>query len=145
MRPRGVEYQRFIHLVDRFRGRRLGPGAAMLAVSPFRVADIATNAILLRAERDLLALADAFGNRGRAPGDRRPHRRARRRAIAGLWSPERGLFTSRDLVDGAALDVGTSAGFLPLYARATTPEQAAALAATLDAWAARVALPRALD
>lgn len=136
MRPRGVEYQRFIHLVDRFRGAGWDP-ASMLAISPFRVADIATNAILLRAERDLLALADAFGQ----PGERQEiaaRIAAAEAAIATLWSPERGLFTSRDLVDGAALDVGTSAGFLPLYARATTPEQAAALAATLDTWAARV-------
>ena len=63
MRPRGEEYQRFIHLVDRVPRCRLGP-ARMLAASPFRVADVGTNAILLRAEQDLLALAGRFGIRG---------------------------------------------------------------------------------
>ncbi len=61
MRPRGEEYQRFIHLVDRFRDAGWD-AARMLSVSPFRVADIGTNAILLRAEHDLLALAGRFGN-----------------------------------------------------------------------------------
>lgn len=61
MRPRGEEYQRFIHLVDCFRD--VGwDDARMVRVSPFRVADIATNAILLRAERDLLVLAGRFGS-----------------------------------------------------------------------------------
>ena len=43
MRPRGEEYQRFIHLVDAFRAVAWDP-ARMLDVSPFRVADIGTNA-----------------------------------------------------------------------------------------------------
>ena len=64
MRPRAEEYQRFIHLVDVFRDAGWQPGK-MLAASPFRVADIATNSILLRAERDLLGLARRFGG----PGD----------------------------------------------------------------------------
>jgi len=33
----------------------------MLATSPFRVADVGTNAILLRAEKDLLALISHTG------------------------------------------------------------------------------------
>ena len=70
MRPRGEEYQRFIHLVDLFRDAGLGADR-MLAASPFRVADIGTNAILLRAEQDLLALAARFGDGRRTGGDRR--------------------------------------------------------------------------
>jgi hypothetical protein len=50
MRPRIEDYQRFIHLVDCFRDAGWDP-ARMMAAAPFRVADIATNAILLRAER----------------------------------------------------------------------------------------------
>ncbi len=65
MRPRAEEYQRFIHLVDLFRDAGWQPDK-MLAASPFRVADIATNAILLRAERDLLVLARRFGGPGEA-------------------------------------------------------------------------------
>ncbi len=62
MRPRAEDYQRFIHLVDLFRDCAWEPGR-MLAASPFRVADVGTNAILLRAERDLHALAVRFGSR----------------------------------------------------------------------------------
>ena len=49
--PRGEEYQRFIHLVDVFRDAGWQPARMLCGVSPFRVADIGTNAILLRAER----------------------------------------------------------------------------------------------
>ena len=133
MRPRGIEYQRFIHLVDTFRAAGWQP-ARLLAASPFRVPDIGTNAILLRAERDLLALAHEFGSAADTDGIAARIATAET-AIAGLWNPARGLFTSRDLVYGTAIDVATSAGFLPLYAHAATDEQAAAMAATLRRWA----------
>ena len=55
MRPREEDYLRFIHLVDLFRDTEWEP-ARMMAASPFRVVDVGTNAILLRALRDLLAL-----------------------------------------------------------------------------------------
>jgi glycogen debranching enzyme len=133
MRPRDDEYRRFIHLVDLFRETGWNP-ARQYAASPFRVADVATNAVLLRAERDLLALAARFGT----PADSqeigaRIERRAR--AIGGLWDAARGLFLARDLVGDAPIRVSTSAGFLPLYAAATTPEQTASLAETYAHWA----------
>ncbi len=132
MRPRGEEYQRFIHLVDCFRDMGWQAGQ-MLAGSPFKVADIATNAILLRAERDLSALSERFGS----AHDRSEigHRIARLHAgIGRLWNSELGLFNSYDLVADAPISAGTSAGFLPLFAHATTPEQAEAMAATLAKW-----------
>jgi len=73
MRPREEEYLRFIHLVDLFRETEWEP-ARMMAASPFRVIDVGTNAILLRAERDLLALAGRFGTGGRSRRDCRAHR-----------------------------------------------------------------------
>jgi glycogen debranching enzyme len=136
MRPRGEEYQRFIYLVDAFRAAGW-QAERMLAVSPFRVADIATNAILLRAERDLLEVAERFGSaaeRGEIAA-----RIARLHAgISRLWDGRRGLFTSFDLVAGAPIPVATSAGFLPLYARAASADQARVMAETLSAWADRV-------
>ena len=116
MRPRAEEYQRFIHLVDLFRGVGWQP-ERMLAATPFKVADIATNAILLRAERDLLALAHGsapageaaeIADAGRADGD------ARSRAV----ERAHGLFLSLDQIVGAAIEVATSAGLLPLFAGA---------------------------
>ncbi len=136
MRPRAEDYQRFIHLVDTFRSVDWRPGR-MLAASPFRVADIGTNAILLRAERDLLTLARRFGTPSHqaeiATRVARMHS-----AIGRLWDAERGLFISFDLIGDAPARVGTSAGFLPLFAGAASDAQTTALAATLERWAARV-------
>jgi glycogen debranching enzyme len=136
MRPRGEEYQRFIHLVDLFRDCGWDP-ARMLAAAPLRVADIGTNAILLRAEHDLLALAGRFGTAAeRAEIETRIARK--HAAVHALWDAALGLFVSHDLVADAPIAVGTSAGFLPLFAHAATSSQAAALAGTLARWAERV-------
>jgi glycogen debranching enzyme len=136
MRPRGEDYQRFIHLIETFRGVGWRPDR-MLAVSPFRVADIGTNAILLRAERDLLALAQRFGSAAEraAIATRIEHLEI---GIGRLWDAARGVFTSFDLIAGAPIGVATSAGFLPLYAHLATPGQARAMAATLAAWGRNV-------
>jgi hypothetical protein len=135
MRPRGEEYQRFIHLVDLFRDAGWDPGR-MLAASPFRVADVATNAILLRAEHDLLALACRFGTVSERAeiGDRIARLDA---ALERLFRADHGLYASMDLTTHTIIPIGTSAGFLPLFAghgrgRVTT------LAATLRRWSSRV-------
>ncbi|WP_293799972.1 trehalase family glycosidase [uncultured Bosea sp.] len=132
-RPRGIEYQRFIHLVDLF--RETGWNARrMLETSPFKVADVGTNAILLRAERDLLALAEQFGN-----ADEREMitaRIARKEIVlAGLWDGTLGHYLSRDLIGGNLIPVRTSAGFLPVFAG--LHEHVRVLAGRLEGWRAR--------
>jgi glycogen debranching enzyme len=136
MRPRAEEYQRFIHLVDLFRDVGWQP-EKMLAVSPFRVADIATNSILLRAERDLLALAERFGQAGHT-AEISARAEQMRSAIGGLWSTRLGLFQSLDLIDRTPIDVAISAGLLPLYAGAADASCTRAIAATLQRWAGQV-------
>jgi glycogen debranching enzyme len=134
-RPRDLDYQRFIHLVDLYRGERWDSDR-MWRVSPFRVADVGTNAILLRAEEDLLALAKRFGSVSeRAEIDERIARL--RHAIDGLWHGKLGLFTSRDLIAGTPIEAGTSAGLLPLWGGIGTAAQIEALVGTLRRWAAR--------
>ena len=59
-------------------------------------------------------------------------------AIAALWNPSQALFGSRDLIANEMIGVGTSAGFLPLFADAASAEQAITLAGTLTAWADHV-------
>jgi glycogen debranching enzyme len=135
MRPRGEEYQRFIHLVDVYRDAGWDP-ARMLAASPFRVADVATNAILLRAEQDLLAMAGRFGtDTERAEIEERVARL--HTALERLWHDGLGLYASMDLMTHEIISVGTSGGFLPLFA-GHARDRAATLAATLARWAARV-------
>jgi glycogen debranching enzyme len=132
-RPRGEEYQRFIHLVDTFRAAGWDP-ARMYAVSPFRVADIGTNAILLRAERDLLALAARFGTPADAAtiGARIAQREA---ALPRLWNAGLDGFVCFDMIADAPVPVATSAGFLPLFAQCATPAQVAAMVAQIEHWA----------
>lgn len=132
MRPRGEEYLRFIHLVDRFRDVRWEPGR-MLAVSPFRVADVGTNAILLRAERDLLALAGWFGTAAEASeiGGRIARMEG---AIDRLWSDAGGMYASFDLIGDAPIAAATSAGLLPLFGGGVPAARVSAMAATLRRW-----------
>ena len=65
-RPRQAEYGRYLTLAHCFRARGYRP-EALYAESPFRVADLAVNAILLRADRELLALAEELGIEQAAP------------------------------------------------------------------------------
>lgn len=129
-RPRGIEYQRFIHLVDLF--REAGWDATrMLEVSPFKVADVGTNAILLRAERDLLALARRFGSAAdmAAISARIARKEA---ALATLWHEQLGSYISCDIVTDTPIAVRTSAGFLPLFAG--LHDHAGVLAARIKSW-----------
>ena len=117
MCPRGDEYQRFIHLVDVFREAGWYP-ARMLAASPFRMADVGTlNAILLRAEGDLLALAKRFGT----PAERAEIEARMTRlhaALDRLWRDDLGLYASMDLMTHTTIPIGTSAEFPSAVRRA---------------------------
>ena len=59
-------------------------------------------------------------------------------ALERLWRDDLGLYASMDLVTHETIPVGTSGGFLPLFAR-HAPARVATLAGTLGRWAARVA------
>lgn len=135
MRPHAEEYQRYIHLVDLFRDAGWDP-ARMLAASPFRVADLATNAILLRAEQDLLALASRFGT---AEEQTEIEARIGRldAALERLWRDDLGLYAAMDLITHETIPIGISAGFLPLFA-GHARARVAIMAATLAGWSTRV-------
>jgi glycogen debranching enzyme len=98
------------------------------------VADIGTNAILLRAEQDLHALAGRFGTvQDQSEIAMRIERLGG--ALERLWSDEFGIYVSEDLLPHTHIDVATSAGFLPLYA-GHAASHVADLAATLTRWSA---------
>jgi hypothetical protein len=137
MRPRAADYRRYIHLVDLFRA--LGWNAErMLAQSPFRVADIGTNAILLRAEKDLHALARRFGSAAEVNEiEERTARQAQ--ALRRLWREAEGLYFSFDLIAEERIAVATSAGLLPIFAGESA--HAGRLAEVLAAWSTAVGWP----
>ncbi len=113
-RPSQDDYARYMALVGFGRDRNWEP-SAIGAESPFRVSDPGMTAILLRAERDLLELADRL-----ALTDRIPAIRSRvgslERGLEGLWSEEAGAYCSRDLRTGKVAGEVNSATFLAFYA-----------------------------
>ena len=126
MRPTDADYRRYIHLVDLYRSVEWQP-AAMLNVTPFRIADIGTNAILLAADEALLDLAPRFGE---AQSESTIGQRIARlsRGLEALWDPNRQWYCSRDLLASASIPVRTSAGLLPLLTHVPSAECAARLA-----------------
>ncbi|MEJ1158344.1 MGH1-like glycoside hydrolase domain-containing protein [Prosthecomicrobium sp. N25] len=135
-RPTDDFYNRVMTLVTA--ARATGWDNRRIAVeSAFRVCDIGIQSILIRADRDLAALARALAEPGMAArleawADRSAA------ALAGLVAPD-GSWRSKDLVSGRLADASVSAGFLPLYARAASQAEADAAAARFRAWAGRVA------
>ncbi len=60
-------------------------------------------------------------------------RRARlAKGLAGLWNERIGLYASRDLLTGKAMDVRVSAGFLPLLTADCPPEAQKAMSHLLE-------------
>jgi glycogen debranching enzyme len=136
MRPSDDFYKRVIALIDLYASLGWEP-RALWAKTPFKVADLAINAILHRGNRDLLALAERFGTAGeRAELAARLETTAA--ALARLWSDAAGLYLSFDLIEQYPINVAISAGFLPLWAGVADSGRVSAMAATLERWATKV-------
>mgnify|MGYP005849741537 CR=1 FL=1 len=129
-RPTKDQYDRYLWLVERFRG--LGwDNARLHDASPFRVVDPGFNAILLRACADLADLAEALGKNAIAAENRGFAERGLA-ALDGLWSAAHGQYLARDRTTGRLIDSASSGGVLPAFA-AIPPARAAALAARVTA------------
>ena len=114
MRPTKLEYDRYLALVQF--GRSTGWDHARIRdENPFRVADIGMSMILLRANRDLLALASELGAEAEADELRELVERAER-GIGWLWDEGVQAWCSRDLLTGRSSGFVTSASFLSFYA-----------------------------
>jgi alpha,alpha-trehalase len=132
-RPKQAQYDRFLSIV-KF-GREAGwDHLEMARNGPFRVADPGVQFILMRADRDLLALAERFGG-GTGDGEHEAVVREIEgwieRSEAGstaLWNEDVGAFCARDLKTGRFADAITSASPLAFYAGAGTAEQRKRLA-----------------
>ena len=131
-RPHQSEYRRYIYLVELFRSLDYEP-QALYAQSPFRVVDIGVNAILARADRDLLALSERFGSAAdRGPIAERAHQR--RAAFGKLWNAELRCFNGYDLIADRPLALPVSAGFLPLFAGLADRQQAQQMSEEIERW-----------
>lgn len=132
MRPQQAEYDRYLTLLYRFRELNYDPNQ-LYHVSPFRVTDLCTNSVLQRANYDLRWLAEELGFLESIPEIDNWLEKGHA-AFEKLWDSSAGIFRSWDQITDQPLDAATSAGFLPLFARAATTEQAEKLVETLEKW-----------
>ncbi len=129
-RPTRAEYDRYMTLVQLFRELGYDP-VETVARSPFLVVDPATNAILLRADRDLAALAAILGERTARAEILDWIDRAEAMLPRLLADPASGLWQAYDLRAGRRIAVRTHAGFLAFFAGLGD----ARLAALMGRWA----------
>jgi hypothetical protein len=114
MRPTKLEYDRYLALVQF--GRGTGWNQERIArENPFRVADVGMTMILLRANRDLLALAKELGRESEAEELRQWIARAEQ-GVSWLWDERLGSYGSRDLITERFSGFVTNASFLCFYA-----------------------------
>jgi hypothetical protein len=128
-RPTKEQYDRYLWLVEHFRG--LGWDNAQLhEASPFRVVDPGFNAILIRSCGDLADLADALGESALAAENRDMAARGAA-ALEGLWSEPHGQYLCRDRVAGRLIDSPSVGGLLAAFAPIPAA-RAARIAATIE-------------
>jgi glycogen debranching enzyme len=133
-RPHKAEYDRYLWLVQRFRG--LGwDNAKLHDSSPFRVVDPGFNAILIRSDSDLADLADALHEPALAAEARRRGAKARA-AFGALWSERLDQFVCFDRTIGQQVESASVGGILPVFAALGSQQQQRAIAAVIDRWRA---------
>lgn len=114
MRPTKEEYDGYIALVDF--GRDCGWDAEKISrENPFRVADVGMSMMLLRADRDLLHLAEELNEKGDEVEIRAWIARGEKGADY-LWDDAIGAFCCRDVITDRPSGFVTSASFLCFYA-----------------------------
>jgi hypothetical protein len=136
-RPTDDFYNRVMTLVEEAKALDWDGPAVARSLS-LRVCDLGVQSILVRADRDLLALAEALGFAQEAALLKGWIARSTA-AFARLRHAD-GSYRSLDCVTGRLAETVTIGTFLPLYARATDREGAAALGALADHWLAQTAI-----
>lgn len=113
MRPTKLDYDRYLAIVQYGRATGWNHGE-ITASNPFRVADVGMTMILLRANRDLLALAQVLGE---SAAEREIQSWLDLAPAAGdyLWDERLQAYGSRDIITGAPCGALTSGSFLNFY------------------------------
>ena len=121
MRPTSRDYDRYIALVDF--GRKSGWDHQYIAErGPFRVADVGTTMILLRANRDMAALADDLGHDD-ARSELEGYVAQLEAGVDWLWDDGARTYCSRDVETGRHSGLLTSTSFLCYYGGVGSPAQ----------------------
>lgn len=133
-RPHQHEYDRYVYLMDFFRECKFD-AMRIYRESPYCVVDVAMNAVLIRADRDLAALCESVGLRREAQTVARWANRGAA-AIETLWDDKLGFHVSKDMRSQQFLPTPTHAGMMAWYAQLPTtrePERRAVMQRQLDA------------
>ncbi|GAB4136062.1 MAG: trehalase family glycosidase [Sphingomonadales bacterium] len=136
MRPTKLDYDRYVAMVQY--GKAQDWDQALIArKGPFRVADAGLSLILLRANRDLAALAAVLGRDSDAERIGTWISRAEE-GVDYLWNDDIGAFCSRDIITGRSSAMVTSASFLGFYAGVATGARGDALCGHLQRMAGKL-------
>ena len=128
-RPTKVQYDRFVWLLERFRGLDWD-NSKLHDASPFRVVDPGFNAILIRSCDDLAELAASLGLADVARRNRDFAKRGLA-ALESLWSERHGQYLCLDRMTGRLIDSASVGGMLPVFAPLPL-ERAQALGRRID-------------
>jgi len=130
MRPQSHEYDRYVAILQF--GRKAGWNHRTIAEQgPFRMLDVGMSMELLRANRDLLVIAEAIGDE-RVADELRDRIALSETGMDWLWNEEVGAWCSRDATTGQSSGLVTNASFLAFYARVGRAEQRARLIEALE-------------
>jgi len=129
-RPPKKEYDHYLALVQLFREHQYDH-KKLKDILPFRIADVGINAILLRANRDLLWLMQVVDNHDYEETVQ-GWVTLQTDAFEKLWCADKQAYCSYDLIAGKQINMVTSGSFLPLFAHAVPKEKLPQLLETLD-------------
>lgn len=128
-RPTQAQYERYIWLVQHFRG--LGwDNLKLHDASPFQLVDPGFNGILIRACADLAQLADELGE-AEIAATSRAQAEAGIAALESLWSDSHGQYLCFDRTVGELVDSPSVGGLLATFAP-VSEERGAAIAARIS-------------
>jgi len=121
MRPHKADYDRFVAMVEYGRDHEWNH-RVIASDGPFRVVDVGMTMILIRANKDLLALAQELGYDAQAAEITRFIDKAHR-GIDFLWDDRVKAFCSKDLIRNRSSGIISCASFLSFFAGVGSPDQ----------------------
>ena len=136
MRPLKQDYDRFVAMVEYGREKKWDH-AVIATEGPFRVADVGMTMMLIRANKDLLALADEL-EFNKDVAEIKQWLAKSRKGVDFLWNDSVGAYCSKDLISGQSSDIVSSATFLNFYAGVGSDMQKEATVKQLEKMAASV-------
>jgi glycogen debranching enzyme len=134
-RPADDDYRRYLYLLECFRDRRYDP-ATLYADSPFLVADVGFNSILMRANQDLAYLLRLIGREREAIRVDEMSRRARR-GLEALWNAGTSRYHSFDVRAGLRLEPTGIGSLLPVFSSPSAIQEHPELLDLISSWLSR--------